>query len=97
MSVIQVAPESLYREADKLLDLKDQQEAEIRKLRNLVNSLNSQWKGRSQTEFVNKFYSMDYAYRMLSELLEAYADLMKIAAEQFQSTDRSLKNQIRYI
>lgn len=97
MSIIQVTPKNLHSEANRLLKYKNQHEQEMNRLRILVNTLSSQWKGEAQTAFVNKFNFMEYTYRNFAELLDSYALLMKSAADQLQQTDNNMKNQIRNI
>lgn len=97
MSVIQVTPETLRNEADKLIKYKEQQEKEMNRLRVLVNSLSSQWRGEAQNAYVSKFNSMEYIYRNFAALLESYAKLMNSTASQMQQTDENLKKQINGI
>lgn len=97
MSIIQVTPERLYSEADRLLKLKAQQESEMNRLRTLVNSLSGQWKGEAHAAFIAEFNSMQFSFRSFSSLLESYANLMRSSANQLQQTDKNMKNQIRRI
>lgn len=97
MSIIQVTPEKLNSEADKLLRLKRQHEAEMNKLRALINNLGGQWKGKAHNAFVAEFNSMQYSFSNFSSLLESYANLMKSSANQLQQTDRNMKNRIHRI
>lgn len=97
MAIIQVTPERLRSEADRLLALKGQQEAEMDKLRSLVSNLSGQWQGKAHNAFVEEFNSMQYSFSSFSSLLEAYANLMRSSANQLQQTDRNMKNKIRMI
>ena len=97
MSIKQITPERLRSEADRLTRLKNQQEAEMNRLRSLVNSLGRQWKGKAHNAFVSEFNSMQYSFRNFSSLLETYANLMRSSASQFQQTDKNMKNKIRKI
>lgn len=97
MSIIQVTTERLHSEADRLLRLKAQQEAEMDRLRMLVNSLSGQWQGEAHNAFVAEFNSMQFSFRNFSLLLESYANLMRSSANQLQQTDKNMKNQIRRI
>lgn len=97
MSIIQVTPEKLNSEADRLLRLKKQHEDEMKKLRTLVDGLGGKWKGQAHDAFVAEFNSMQYSFRNFAELLESYADLMRSSASQLQQTDRNMKNKIRKI
>lgn len=94
MPIIQITPDRLNSEAERLLKLKKQQESEMTKLRSLVNNLGNQWKGKSHSAFVAEFNSMEYSFRSFSSLLEAYANLMKSSANQLRQTDKNMKNQI---
>ncbi len=97
MSIIQVTPERLYSEAERLLNYKRQQAAEMSKLRTLVQTLRSQWRGEAHNAFVAEFNSMEYSFRNFSILLEDYAKLMKSSADQLKQTDKNLRNKIRRI
>lgn len=97
VSIIQVTPEMLCKEADRLLNLKKQQESEMNRLRLLVNTLDECWKGVAHDAFVNEFSTMQYSFRNFSLLLESYANLMKTSANQLQQTDKNMKKQIQNI
>jgi len=97
MSLIQITPDTLRAQARTVRNYKTQQEQNIQRIRNIVLSLNSSWKGAAQDAFVAKFQSMDQTYRRLSEVLEAYAKLMETAANDFQNTDQNMRNIIRNI
>ena len=97
MSIIEITPERLNREAEELLELKRLQEGEMSRLRALVYTLDSQWKGEAHMAFVIKFSSMEYVYRNFENLLESYARLMKSAANQMRQTDENLQRQINNI
>lgn len=97
MSIIQVTPERLRSEADKLMKLKKQQESEMNRLRSLVNNLGGQWKGKAHNAFIAEFNAMQYSFGSFSLLLESYANLMRSSANQLQQTDKNMKNKIRRI
>lgn len=97
MSIIQVTPERLNSEAERLLKLKSRQENEMTRLRSVVNNLEGQWKGNAYIAFVEEFNAMQNSFRSFSSLLESYADLMKSSANQLQQTDKNMKNLIRKI
>lgn len=97
MALIQVTPETLKSQANTVRKYKIDQEHTMQQIRKLVLSLSYSWKGEAQDAFVAKFQSMDYTYRKLSEVLDAYAKLMDKAASEFQATDQNLKNIIQNI
>lgn len=99
MSVILITPEGLRREAERLLKYEKDYENEMNQLRQLINSLSTQWSGQAQNAFVMKFNSMENVYREFGEILKNYAELIKKTASLGQSADgdltRRLKN-VRY-
>ena len=97
MALIQVTPETLKSQANTVRKYKTDQEQTMQQIRKLVLSLSDSWKGEAQDAFVAKFQSMDYTYRRLSKVLDAYAKLMDTAAKELQATDQNLKNIIRNI
>jgi WXG100 family type VII secretion target len=97
MSLIQVTPEILKSQATTVRKYKTDQEQTMKRIRNLVLSLNDSWKGEAQDAFVAKFQSMDQTYRKLSQVLESYAKLMDTAANELQATDQNLRSIIRNI
>lgn len=97
MSLIQVTPETLHAEANTVRKYKTEQAQTMQEIKNLVMSLHESWKGEAQDAFVAKFQSMEYTYRKLSEVLEAYAKLMDTAANDFQQEDQNLKTMIQNI
>ena len=91
MAIIQVTPELLESKAGEVRNLKAQHDEVMAKMKNLVHSLNEQWKGEAQTAFVAKFDSMQPTFNNFSQMLEEYAKLMNTAATKLQETDASLQ------
>lgn len=97
MAVIQVTPEHLNAEAERLRQYKAQHDEEMDKLRLLVQSTNAVWSGEAQSAYVSAFESADYLIRGVGQLLEAYAALMQSAATQMQQADNQASIQLRNV
>lgn len=97
MSIIEVTPDRLRYEAERLKQLKNSQESEMDKLRVLIKSLSDCWQGEAQKAFAEKFNSMAYIFGGFSSLLTAYADLMNSSANKLQQTDKNMRNKISNI
>lgn len=91
MAIIQITPESLKSESTSLRTLKSEHEAEMKKLRQLVLSLNEQWKGEAQDAFVSKYMELQPQFTKFIELLEGHARLMDTSAQELENTDKALK------
>lgn len=94
MAVIQVTPDLLESKANEVRSLKAQHDEVMTKMKNLVHSLNEQWKGEAQTAFVAKFDSMQPTFNNFSEMLEGYAKMMDTSAKTLRESDQALKASI---
>lgn len=97
MSYIQITPETLHSQASTIRKYKESHVQTMARIRNLVLSLSSDWKGDAQNAFVAKFQSMDSTYKKFTGVLDEYAKLMDKAANEMQNTDQNLKNMIQNI
>ncbi|MEE3450685.1 MAG: WXG100 family type VII secretion target [Acutalibacteraceae bacterium] len=91
MAIIQVTPELLNAKANELRGLKAQHDEAMAKMRSLILGLNEIWKGEAQTALVSKYEGMQSTFNNFSEMLESYAKLMDVSAQQIQETDQNLK------
>lgn len=94
MALIQVSPELLNGKATELRGLKAQHDEAMAKMRSLILGLNEIWKGEAQDALVAKYESMQSTFNSFSEMLESYAKLMDVSAQQLQETDQNLKTVI---
>lgn len=94
MAIIQVTPEMLRSKATELRGYNAQHSEAMQKMRTLVTNLNEIWKGDAQTAFLNKYESMQPTFANFAEMLEDYAKLMDVAAQQMQELDASLASQM---
>lgn len=92
MAMIQITPELLESKASEVRGLRSNHDETMTKLRNLIYSLNEQWKGKAQTALVNKFESMQATFTSFSEMLEDYAVKMTKSAQIMRQTDIDLSN-----
>lgn len=92
MAIIQVTPELLESKASEVRGLRLNHDETMTKLRNLIYSLNDQWKGEAQTALVSKFESMQSTFTSFSEMLEDYAVKMTKSAQIMRQTDIDLSN-----
>ena len=91
MALIQVSPELLAGKATELRALKAQHDEAMAKMRSLILGLNEIRKGEAQDALVAKYEGMQPTFNSFSEMLESYAKLMDISAQQLQETDQNLK------
>ena len=94
MALIRVSPELLNGKATELRGLKAQHDEAMAKMRSLILGLNEIWKGEAQDALVAKYESMQSTFNSFSEMLESYAKLMDVSAQQLQETDQNLKTVI---
>lgn len=94
MALIQVSPELLTGKATELRTLKAQHDEAMTKMRSLILGLNEIWKGEAQDALVAKYEGMQPTFNNFSEMLESYAKLMDVSAQQLQETDQNLKTVI---
>ena len=94
LSTIQVTPEQLRSEAKKIRAIRDNHNAEMKKLANLIGNLESSWKGRSQNAYYNKFEQAQGAFRNFSEMLLEFAQLMEYSASSMEAKDEELARSV---
>ena len=95
MALIQVTPDLLRAQAAEVRNIRDEHEATMMKLTNLVNNLNGIWKGEAQDAFVAQYQSMQPTFRQFSEMLAEYGQKLDSTANVLEETDRTIANQFR--
>lgn len=95
MAIIQVTPESLRSEANRLNSLKESHKTEMNNLRRLILGLNEQWKGSAQDAFVGKYQELQPKFQEFIRLLEDHINHMKIEADQMEERDNALASTMK--
>ena len=95
MAIIQVTPESLRAEANRLNTLKESHKTEMNNLRRLILSLNEQWKGSAQDAFVGKYQELQPEFQKFIRLLDDHINHMKTEADQMEEQDNALANTMK--
>lgn len=95
MAIIQVTPESLRSEANRLNALKESHKTEMNNLRRLILTLNEQWKGAAQDAFVGKYQELQPEFQKFIKLLEDHINHMKIEADQMEERDNALASTMK--
>lgn len=95
MAIIQVTPESLRSEANRLNTLKESHKTEMNNLRRLILSLNEQWKGSAQDAFVGKYQELQPEFQKFIKLLEDHINHMKTEADQMEERDNALASTMK--
>lgn len=95
MAIIQVTPESLRSEANRLNTLKESHKTEMNNLRRLILSLNEQWKGSAQDAFVGKYQELQPEFQKFIKLLDDHINHMKIEAQQMEERDNALASTMK--
>lgn len=92
--IIQVTPELLRSEAKNVRSIKSNHDNEMSQLYKIVSALESNWKGKSQDAFVANFESMKPTFQKFSQMLEEYAALMDLSANEMETKDTDLASRI---
>lgn len=95
MARIVVTPDILRTQSSQIMNLKSQHDATMQQLKNLVSSLGSIWEGQAQVAFDQKFQSMQPTFRQFSDMLQEYADNLRVTANTMEQTDQQIANQIK--
>lgn len=92
--IIQLTPELLRSEAKNVRNIKNNHDTEMNQLFKIVSSLESSWKGKSQDAFVANFEAMKPTFQKFSKMLEEYAALMDLSANEMEAKDTDLASRI---
>lgn len=93
-TVIQVTPEMLRGKAGEVRGYRSQHDDTMGKIKNLVYALNEIWKGQGQDAFLSQYENMQPVFTNFSELLETYAKLMDMAANDMEANDQAISSKI---
>ena len=92
--IIQLTPEMLRSEAKNVRRIKNNHDNEMGQLYKIVSALERDWKGKSQDAFVANFESMKPTFQKFSQMLEEYAALMDLSANEMETKDADLASRI---
>jgi len=95
MARIQVTPQLLEGEANRLGQFISQHESNMQNITSLVEGLRAEWTGEAQSAFYAQFQGQQQAFRAFRETLEKFQSLMKVTAQTMRDTDQGLQAQIR--
>lgn len=97
MAVIRITPEGLEAQAKELRNQKGEHEQIYARMKQLVNSLTSEWEGQAQTAFLNSFTSKEAFFKQFAEEIEAFVLFMERAAQTMRDTEEQLKAQAQQL
>lgn len=96
MPEIQLTPEMLRSEADKMNSQKDQLTDTVIKIKTLVDSLESGWHGQAQQAFVNSFNEKKTVYDKFAEDMLGFATFMKGYAAAMENADATARAELNF-
>lgn len=60
----------------------------------LINSISCEWMGAAASEYVGKIVSLKYEYTKLEKLIADFSEILKTAADYYESYDSALARKI---
>lgn len=93
-NLIQVTPDELRAKANDIRKYRAQSDEAVDRLSSLIRGLNEIWVGDAQRAFEDKIHSLQTNFNYFSDIMEKYAFLMDIAADNLEDTDRRISNAI---
>ena len=93
-TTIQITPELLRSEAKNVRRIKSDHDTQMNNLFRIVRSLETDWKGKAQSSYVQNFESMKPVFEKFSKMLEEYAALMDLSASDMEARDAELASRI---
>ena len=90
MLEIYLSPEMLSAKAKEVRGLEAEQVEILKRLDDVINSLNEVWKGDSQTSFVEQYNGMKATLQKFTDIMEEYAVGMDNAVQAIQDKDQEL-------
>ena len=91
MATIQITPETLRSKASNIRSYRAEHDEIMAKMKNLIYGLNDTWKGEAQQAFLTNYENMLPTFQNFSEMLEGYASLMDVSANEMEAKDQELK------
>lgn len=97
MANIRITPEGLEAQAKDLRGKNQEHEQIYAKMKQLVNSLTSEWEGEAQKAFAASFANRETFFKQFSEEIENFAKFMDRAAQTMRETEEQLKSQAQQL
>ena len=97
MAILEVKTGEILRKANEFENLVKQDQELIRKMRTLIMSLDSEWKGEAEQALVNNFQSKQMDISNFHDMLGECIDLMRQASEKATEIDNKLLQMVRRI
>lgn len=97
MAIFEVKTQELINKANEFESLVRQDQELIRKMRTLIMSLDSEWKGEAEQALVNNFQSKQMDISNFHDMLGECIDLMRQASSKAAEMDNKLLQMVRRI
>lgn len=94
--LILVTPEELREKANEIRKCRAKSDEAIEGLSSLVRGLNEIWVGEAQRSFEDKLNSIKIKFGYFSDIMEKYAFLMDMSADNIEETDIRISNAINH-
>ena len=92
--LLQVRPQDLRGEAQQLKIICDNDRAKMSDMRTLVMQLSQIWQGEAQKAFYNQFMSMQPVFSSFFDMIDQFAEVEMMAADEAEQVDAELLSQI---
>ena len=87
---LRVTPEELMALANKIADLAEQLNNEVKVLDGKIESVSEAWTGISSNAFYNNYVEMQPALHSYAEVVQGIASVAQTAAKAYDSTDEEI-------
>ncbi len=84
---IEIQYDQVRSEANRLMQLKEQHDNQMRRMAQIINSTSDVWKGSAQQAYIDKFNEMQKDFQRFSEMLQHLSELILSSAEELQQAD----------
>ena len=91
MAKIRITPETLEQQAKQLSSLKDEHEQVFSKIKQLVNSLSSEWEGEANKAFTDSFAQREAELKKFAADIDSFRLRMESAATQMRQAEEAVK------
>ena len=91
MAKIRITPDTLENQARQLNSLKDEHERVFSQIKQLVNSLSSEWEGEANRAFTDSFNTREAELRKFAADIDSFRMRMETAAREMRQAEASVK------
>ena len=84
---IEMSPDQVRSEATRLMNLKQQHDAQMQRMSSIINSTSEIWKGGAQQSYIDKFNEMQKDFQRFSEMLQKFSELIKSSADEIEEAN----------